>query len=167
MMSGSPSCQRPAAMIRSMTPRTWAPRRTTHTQRVRPGGEAPVQLPAEPCRPFPWLICLVPRARPGLCPGHTESHGHRPASSSSVVRTRRRCRGGRLLSRRRTGQYGQRVARQTAEVKRQLLERPTYSQATSAVAWTGSAFLLPGSAPQPALVILPIMGCFRFVSDTL
>ncbi len=58
-------------------------------QRVRPGGEAPVQLPAEPCQPFPCLICLVPGSRPGLRPGHTESHGHRPASSSSVVRTRR------------------------------------------------------------------------------
>ena len=30
------------------------------TQRVRAGGEAPVQLPAEPCQPFPCLICLVP-----------------------------------------------------------------------------------------------------------
>ena len=59
------------------------------SQRVRPGGEAPVQLPAEPCQPSPCLICLVPGARPGLRPGHTESHGHRPASSSSVVRTRR------------------------------------------------------------------------------
>ena len=29
-------------------------------QRVRPGGEAPVQLPAEPCQPFPCLSVSSP-----------------------------------------------------------------------------------------------------------
>ena len=30
------------------------------SQRVRPGGEAPVQLPAEPCQPSPCLIVSSP-----------------------------------------------------------------------------------------------------------
>ena len=82
MMSGSPSCQCPAAMIRSMTPRTWAavtaarsssgPSRTASSSRVhdvRPGSSAATSEYGQP-----GIICalLFPRPqqwqndRPGL-----------------------------------------------------------------------------------------------------
>jgi hypothetical protein len=56
-------------------------------QRIGPGCEAPVQLPAEPRQPLPRLIGPAPVA--SLRPRHTESHGHRPDYRSSVEGTRR------------------------------------------------------------------------------
>ena len=90
MMSGSPSCQCPAAMIRSMTPRTWAavtaarsssgPSRTASSSRVhdvRPGSSAATSEYGQP-----GMICAL--LFPARSSGRTTGPGWspRPAAAS-------------------------------------------------------------------------------------